>query len=112
MRRPKCLERTYCGSPEAQLSVYYLSDVLKTQSFPTHHPFRKWLCEDFARGIGLKIGFSDRHIDITDRVREFIAGTTIDVAESERPRGRHTVEIEVADVRKNLSRRIFTFTVK
>ena len=51
-------------------------------------------------------------IDITDRVRDFITGTTIDVQESELPHGRHTVEIEIADTAKNLSRQIFTVTVK
>jgi hypothetical protein len=51
-------------------------------------------------------------IDITDRVREFITGTEIDVEESELPRGRHTVEIEIADVAKNVSRQIFTVTIK
>ena len=51
-------------------------------------------------------------IDITDRVRDFITGTVIDVEESELPRGRHTIEIEIADVEKNLSRRIFTVIVK
>ncbi len=51
-------------------------------------------------------------IDITDRVRDFIKGTIIDVRESELPRGRHTVEIEIADVAQNLSRQIFTVIVK
>ena len=51
-------------------------------------------------------------IDITDRVRDFITGTVIDVEESELPRGRHTVEIEISDTAKNLSRQIFTVTVK
>ncbi len=51
-------------------------------------------------------------IDITDRVRDFVTGTVIDVKESELPRGRHTVEIEIADTHKNLSRQIFTVTVK
>jgi hypothetical protein len=51
-------------------------------------------------------------IDITDRVREFITGTGIDVENSELPKGRHTVEIEIADIESNLSRRIFTVTVK
>lgn len=51
-------------------------------------------------------------IDITDRVRDFITGTTIDVKKSELPSGRHTVEIEISDVAENLSRKIFTVTVK
>jgi hypothetical protein len=51
-------------------------------------------------------------IDITDRVKPYITGTVIDVAESELPRGRHTVEILIADVDENLSSRIFTVTVK
>jgi len=51
-------------------------------------------------------------IDITDRVSEFITGTKIDVKESELPTGRHTVEIEIADSAKNISRQIFTVTVK
>lgn len=51
-------------------------------------------------------------IDITDRVREFITGTKIDVEESELPTGRHTVEIQIADVAENLSRQIFTVTIK
>jgi hypothetical protein len=51
-------------------------------------------------------------IDITDRVRDFVAGNVIDVKESELPRGRHTVEIEISDTENNLSRQIFTVTVK
>lgn len=51
-------------------------------------------------------------IDITDRVRDYIDGTQIDLAESELPTGRHTVEIEIADVKDNLSRQIFTVIVK
>ena len=51
-------------------------------------------------------------IDITERVRAYIAGTAIDVEESELPRGRHTVEIEISDVQGNESRRFFTVTVK
>ena len=51
-------------------------------------------------------------IDITERVREFIKGSRIDVAESELPRGRHTVEVQISDVEKNFSRKIFTVTVK
>jgi hypothetical protein len=51
-------------------------------------------------------------IDITDRVRDFITGTVIDVEESELPTGRHTVEIEIADVEDNLSRQTFTVIVK
>lgn len=51
-------------------------------------------------------------IDITDRVRDYVTGTVIDVKESELPSGRHTVEIEISDSKKNLSRQIFTVTVK
>ena len=51
-------------------------------------------------------------IDITDRVRAFIDGTQIDVAESELPVGRHTVEIQIEDVEGHESRRTFTVTVK
>ncbi len=51
-------------------------------------------------------------IDITSRVRDYIAGTVIDVKESELPTGRHTVEVEIADVADNVSRQIFTVTIK
>ena len=51
-------------------------------------------------------------IDITDRVRDYIQGSVIDVKESELPTGRHTVEIEIADVEHNLSRQTFTVIVK
>ena len=51
-------------------------------------------------------------IDITDRVRDFVTGNVIDVEESELPSGRHTVEIEISDTEDNLSRQIFTVTVK
>jgi hypothetical protein len=51
-------------------------------------------------------------IDITDRVRAYIRGTRIDVAESELPRGRHKVEIQIEDVEGHESRRLFTVTVK
>jgi hypothetical protein len=40
-------------------------------------------------------------IDITNRVRELITGSRIDVAESELPQGRHTVEIQISDVEKS-----------
>jgi hypothetical protein len=51
-------------------------------------------------------------IDITDKVRSYVEGTQIDVAESELPEGRHTVEIQIEDVEGHESSRIFTVTVK
>jgi hypothetical protein len=51
-------------------------------------------------------------IDITDRVRQYIDGTQIDVAESELPEGRHTIEIQIEDVAGHESSRLFTVTVK
>jgi len=51
-------------------------------------------------------------IDITDKVREYVIGTEIDVAESELPEGRHTVEIRIEDTEGHQSRRLFTVTVK
>lgn len=51
-------------------------------------------------------------IDITDRVREYIDGTQIDVAESELPEGRHTVEIQIEDTEGHQSSHLFTVTVK
>jgi hypothetical protein len=51
-------------------------------------------------------------IDITDRVRDFVDGRQIDVAESELPEGRHTVEIQIEDVEGNESSRLFTVTVQ
>jgi hypothetical protein len=51
-------------------------------------------------------------IDITDKVREYIDGTQIDVAESELPEGRHSVEIQIEDVEGHQSTRLFTVTVK
>ncbi len=51
-------------------------------------------------------------IDITDRVREYIDGTQIDVVESELPEGKHSVEIQIDDVEGHRSARIFTVTVK
>ncbi len=51
-------------------------------------------------------------IDITDKVRDYIDGTQIDVAESELPEGRHTVEIEIRDVEGHRSSQLFTVTVK
>jgi hypothetical protein len=51
-------------------------------------------------------------IDITDRVRDYVAGTSIDVAESELPRGKHTVEIQISDTDGNRSQQHFTVTVK
>ncbi len=51
-------------------------------------------------------------IDITERVREFIKGSRIDVAESELPRGRHSVEVQISDVKKNFSRQLFTVIVQ
>jgi hypothetical protein len=53
----------------------------------------------------------DWGIDITDRVREYVAGTTIDVAESNLPRGKHTVEIQISDTHGNRSQELFTVTV-
>ena len=51
-------------------------------------------------------------IDITDRVREYIDGTQIDVQESELPEGKHTVEIQIEDIEGHQSSRLFTVTVK
>ncbi len=51
-------------------------------------------------------------IDITDKVRAYIDGTQIDVAESELPEGRHTVEIEVRDSEGHRSSQVFTVTVE
>jgi hypothetical protein len=51
-------------------------------------------------------------IDITDKVREYIDGTQIDVAESALPEGRHTVEIQIEDTAGHRSSRIFTVTVE
>ena len=49
--------------------------------------------------------------DITDRVRDYVAGTTIDVAESNLPSGKHTVEIQISDTGGNRSQKLFTVTV-
>lgn len=51
-------------------------------------------------------------IDITDKVRAYIDGTQIDVAESALPEGRHTVEIQIEDTAGHRSSRIFTVTVE
>lgn len=51
-------------------------------------------------------------IDITDKVRAYIAGTEIDVAESELPEGKHSVEIQIEDVDGHRSSRLFTVTVQ
>jgi hypothetical protein len=51
-------------------------------------------------------------IDITDKVREYVTGTQIDVAESELPEGRHTVEIQIEDTKDHKSVQLFTVTVK
>ena len=50
-------------------------------------------------------------IDITNRVRAYIEGTVIDVAESELPRGEHTIEIRIRDTAGQRSHRLFTVTV-
>jgi hypothetical protein len=51
-------------------------------------------------------------IDITDRVREYIHGNVIDVAESELPKGKHTIEIQIDDSAGHRSSRLFTVTVE
>jgi hypothetical protein len=51
-------------------------------------------------------------IDITDKVREYIDGTQIDLAESELPKGKHSVEIQIEDTAGHESSQVFTVTVK
>ena len=50
--------------------------------------------------------------DITDRVREYITGTKIEVDESELPDGRHTIEILISDTAGNRSREQFSVTIE
>jgi len=42
-------------------------------------------------------------IDITDRVKEYISGTTISVPEATMPAGKHTIEIYIEDNENNIS---------
>jgi hypothetical protein len=51
-------------------------------------------------------------IDITNRVREYVHGNVIDVAESELPKGKHTIEIQIDDSAGHRSSRLFTVTVE
>ena len=51
-------------------------------------------------------------IDITDRVVDYLVGNKIQVDDSELPKGRHTVEVQIRDVEKNLSIRLFTVIVE
>ena len=51
-------------------------------------------------------------IHITSRVRGYIEGLAIRVAQAEVPRGRHTVEIRIRDVDRNLTAQLFTVTVR
>ncbi len=50
--------------------------------------------------------------DITDRVREFLSASGIDIERAMLPSGRHTVEVEIADVAARVSRRLFSVTVE
>ena len=51
-------------------------------------------------------------IDITSRVLGHIDGFAIRIAETVLPNGRHSVEIRIRDVERNLSAQIFTVTVR
>ncbi len=51
-------------------------------------------------------------IDITDRVRDYISGTTLSVPETDIPAGRHTIEIYIEDSNKNVSSRQITINVE
>ena len=51
-------------------------------------------------------------IDITDRVREYISGTTLSVPETDIPSGRHTIEIYIEDNNRNVSSRQITINVE
>jgi len=49
------------------------------------------------------IGFIN--INITDRLREYIRGTTLDVEEAELPSGQHRLRMQIKDVDGNLNER-------
>jgi hypothetical protein len=51
-------------------------------------------------------------IDITSRVRGYIDGLALRIAQAEVPPGRHSVEIRIRDIGSNLSARILTVTVR
>ncbi len=50
-------------------------------------------------------------IDLTDRVREYIDNTSIDVPETELPAGEHTIEIYIEDIAENASTQLITINV-
>jgi hypothetical protein len=50
-------------------------------------------------------------IDITSRVRNYIEGEQIRIAEAALPKGRHSVEISIEDTNENLSALVFTVVV-
>lgn len=51
-------------------------------------------------------------VDITDRVRAYVAGAAIEVDRSEPPHGRHTAEIQISATQGNTSRQRFTVTIE
>jgi hypothetical protein len=50
-------------------------------------------------------------IDITSRVRDYIEGQEIRIAEASLPAGRHSVEISIEDTSENLSAQVITIVV-
>lgn len=80
--------------------------------FPIHIEFGQRLASSKVDMQTLKLTYKKLWgIDITDRVRDYIDGTSITVPETEMPEGKHTIEIYIEDSDNNISTKQITVNV-
>jgi len=81
--------------------------------FPIHVEFTKRAESAPVNMASLKLTYMKLWgIDITDRVRDYISGTTISVPETEIPAGEHTIEIYIEDEDRRISTKQITIRVE
>ncbi|MDP6675208.1 MAG: hypothetical protein QGH93_10240 [Gammaproteobacteria bacterium] len=86
---------------------------LIASSFPIYIEFSEGSEASTVNMASLKLTYKKLWgIDITDRVIDYISGTTISVPETELPAGRHTIEIYIEDSKQNISTQQITVTVQ
>ncbi len=84
-----------------------------TSPFPIHIEFSEGSDATAVNMASLKLTYKRLWgIDITDRVKDYVSGTTIAVPETEMPAGKHTIEIYIEDSVKNISTRQITVTIQ
>lgn len=89
-----------------------LTDGEIASPFPIHIEFRPREANSAVDMQTLKLTYKKLWgIDITDRVRGYIDGTSITVPETEMPEGRHTIEIYIEDSDNNVSTKQITVNV-